>query len=268
LTSGLTLSNASAIASLTSAAAGIYGALAGGPDAPNIPPAPAPASYYTYDADGNLTGSQVWDASKNAYVYREGPLTEEEKAEKAKMASIRSTMLDNLNKTPEDRLKAYEEYAKSFSDSMHADVDERFAKLRTSQEETLAARGMLGSRAYADTLAELNSDKMKLDEEIATKAVLAKEDLANTDRDYWLRAMTALDASENADAALAIQKQHAGMQGAAAGTSALNAKAAIDSSKVLRDWEIRNATNTQKSQSLLNTSTGLAFLYGYNNKKP
>src|SRR4030067_3250884 len=40
---------------------------------PNMGSAPAPANYYQYDEDGNLTSAQTWNADKHAFEYRENP---------------------------------------------------------------------------------------------------------------------------------------------------------------------------------------------------
>jgi hypothetical protein len=230
---------------------------------PRIPAPPPPASYYSYDDEGNPSGEQVWDASRNAYVYKPAPLTEAQKAEKAQRDELRANLLGNLANTPEDRIAAYEQYAQAFSDQMHTDVDKRYEKLKTSQEEALFAKGMGGSKAYADTMAELNSDKMAMDTDIAQKALLAKEELANVDRNYWLNTLSTLDQSKNADAALALNSQQAGLQSALAGSSTQAAQYQLNSSNKLRAWEAQVASNSELSKNISSTATGLAFLYGY-----
>jgi len=221
-----------------------------------------PADYYSYDSDGNLTGSQVWDASKNAYVYHEN-LTEEQKAEQAKIASLKKELLANLSQTPEDRIAAYEEYASTYSDAMHKDTDKQFSKLRTANEESLAAKGMLGSKAYADTMSDLNSEKVSMDEDIARQSTLAKEELANTDRTYWLNALTTLENSENADSAIAMQKSQMAAQVANQGTASLAASDQIKNSSRLATWQGKIDSLNNLSNNLTNTSAGLAYLYGY-----
>lgn len=245
-------------AAVVGAGVSVYAATRSGSDVQTS----MPASYYSYDSDGNLTGSQVWDASKNAYVYTEN-LTDEQKAENAKIAELKAQILANLNKTPEDRVAAYEEYAQTFSDAMHSEVDEQFEKLKTSSEESLAAKGMLGSKAYVDTMADLDKQKTDMDTEIAQKAILAKEELANTDRTYWLNVLSTLENAENTDAALALQKSQTAAQAATQGTAALTAADQIANSTTLANWESKQNSLNTLSSNLTNTSAGLAFLYGY-----
>ncbi len=223
-------------------------------------------NYYYYDSDGNLTNSQVWDSKKKGYVYTES-LSDEEKAERKKMSALREELLNNLSETPSDRIQAYNDYASAFSSQMHKNVDEQYDKLKTSSEESMAAKGMLGSKAYADTMAELNSDKLDLDTDIAQKATLAREELADADRTYWLNALTSLDNSDNADQALSLQRQQTSMQAASAGSSALAAKNQLETSSKLTAWQAKQEALNNMSSNLTSTATGLAFLYGYKNPK-
>lgn len=236
------------------------------PSPPSIPPPPPPASYYSYDESGNPAGEQVWDAEKNAYVYKPAPLTEEQKAEKAKRDELRSKMLTNLDQAPEDRVQAYDEYAKAFSDTMHKDVDQRYKDVVRSTDESMNARGMTGSRAYADTVSNLARDKQATDVDIAQRATLAKEDLAAQDRNYWLTVLNSLDSGARADTALAIEKSGLASNAAAQGTSGIMAAYGADSLNQMRKWEGQMQQNANLTNNLMDTSSGLAFLYGYDKR--
>ena len=264
MTWGISAAGWAGIAIVGSTAANIGNSIYQSRHLPDIPSAPPPASYYNYDADGNPTGSQVWDPAKNAYVYKSAPLTDAQKADKTQRDALRSTLISNMSKTPEDRLKAYDDYAASFSDSMHRDVDRRFANLTSSTDESMAARGLLGSKAYVDATNENNKDKLAQDTDIAAKAQLAKQDLANTDRTYDLNTLNALDQNANTTALTALQAQQNAQQGANLGTSATLAQATLDSSNTLKQWDAKMTQYNDLSKNLTNTSTGLAFLYGYN----
>jgi len=134
-----------AAAAAVSAGVGIMSAL-NAPSAPTIAPPPPPAGAYEYDEEGNATTIQVWDEEKNAYVTKRYPEPEKESGEteeefnarhqkweedKAERAvdtaarnELREKMLANLDQTPEDRIKAYDEYAANMSTAMHKEVDE------------------------------------------------------------------------------------------------------------------------------------------------
>jgi len=254
-----------AVAAVFSAGVAMYSA-ANQPKTPNIPPPPPPASYYYYDEEGYPAGEQVWDPEKNAYIYKPPPLTEEQKEEKKKRQEIRKQMLDNISQTPEDRVKAYEEYAKAFSDAMHKDVDQRYQDVVRSTDESMEARGMTGSKAYADTISQLAQDKQAADVDIANKAVLAKEQLAQADKDYWLRTIAELDAGRRTDYLMQLQQQQAAAQAAAQGTAGLLANYNADSMNQFRKWEAQMEKNRYMTNTMLDTASGLAFLYGYYNK--
>lgn len=221
-----------------------------------------PTNYIAYDSDGNVLGSYSWDSSTNTYTYKARERTEQDKADNQALADLKSTLIKNLSETPEDRLAAYEEYAKTFSDAMHTDVDRQFAKTMTSAEETMNARGMLGSKAYADIVGDLNKSKLDADTEIAQKATLAKETLANTDKTYWANMLNAIESNNRADYLAELQ----GSSTAASNTSAANAvqagSTASANSASLSKWQTELQANQALTQNLMDTSTGLAFLYG------
>lgn len=341
----------------TSLAYGIY-ANESAPGAPNIPDAPPPASYYSYDEFGNLATEQVWDAEKNAYITRQDP---EPKAPELPVASdlvspealgiepkptfpyfsnpkggnaawqrekerrkaimdpwtakyeqakadyykthdvdpeknpeyveayakyekdlatweerkgarledkrvrdeLRGKMLGNLNQTPEDRIKAYQEYADTFSDVMHRDVDKRYDKVVRSEEERMNARGMTGSRAYVDTLGARREEKLQADVDIANSATLAKETLGQMDRSYWLNTLNSLDSGARADATLSMNKAQVANQGAIQGTAAIMGQYGANSLNAMNKWEAQLSQHQAGVNSITNTATGLAFLYGF-----
>lgn len=261
------------------AAAGIGAAVYSASQRPDIPEPPPPTNYYSYDDEGNLETVQEWDPERNAYVTKVDPEPDKEKApekwaewndrqekkkkEKAARDSIRQQMLSNLDKTPEERMKAYEEYAQTFSDAMHRDVDRRYKETTSAKEEEMAARGLYGSRAYVDTMAELAREKTEADLDIAERATLAKEDLAARDRNYWMNMLNQVDSGRRADALTALKKTNTAMQGAQMGSAGIMGRYAADTSNRLNDWRIKTDNARQIGSDLSNTATGLAFLYGY-----
>ncbi len=186
-------------------------------------------------------------------------------ADTAARAEIRSKMLANLNQTPEDRLKAYDQYAQSFSDVMHRDVDKRYQDIVRSSEENLSARGMMGSRAYADTMGRLAGDKTAQDTDIANQATMAKEQLASNDRGYYLNVLNSLDAGARADSMTALEKANSANNAAISGNAVNMANYNLMTSGRLTQWQNEVNKNQQMADTSLNTATGLAYLYGYKN---
>lgn len=250
-----------AAGAVTSTGMGIYGMVKGS-SAPKMGAPPMPASMYIYDEDGNLSGSQTWNSRTNAYEYQPH-LSETQKAEKAKRDALRAQMLTNLGATPADRLEAYRSYADVISKSMHEDVDYQYGKTKQAREEEMASRGMFGSRAYVDTLAELERQKSKADVEIAQQAELGKERLAASDKASWLQTLQALDAEKTASSGLALQQMQGAAQGAERATAGLMAGYSARNLPAMQEWQTDIALNQMRSQNLMNTATGLAFLYGF-----
>ncbi len=274
-----------AAAAAVSAGVGIMSAL-NAPSAPTIAPPPPPAGAYEYDEEGNATTIQVWDEEKNAYVTKRYPEPEKESGEteeefnarhqkweedKAERAvdtaarnELREKMLANLDQTPEDRIKAYDEYAANMSTAMHKEVDEQYAKRVTNEDEKMAARGMLGSKAYVDTLAELRDEKGELDTDIALKADLAKEELGKADREFWLNTLGQIDAGQRADYLASLQESGLANQKATQATSGLAAMYNIGTNNQLNQWKTETEANRANTAMFTDTASGLAFLYGYN----
>jgi|GEM_PF-3676013 len=183
--------------------------------------------------------------------------------EKAARDNIRKTMLANLNKTPEERLKQYEEYAKTFSEAMHRDVDEQYRKAKQAELESMEARGLTGSRAYVDTLAELERSKREADVDIARQATLAKEDLAQRDKNFWLTVLNQLDSGARADTLTQMQRNYMTQSGARMGNAAVAGRYAGMLNRYNLEWQARQ----QRAKNLMNTGAGLLYLYGAYNKK-
>jgi hypothetical protein len=257
------------VGAVASAGLGIFGAVkgsGGSTKAPEIAPPPPPANYYTYDEDGNPAGSQVWDAGQNAYIYRPAPLTPEQQAIKAKKTALKTEMLSNLSQTPADRVKAYAEYADAISKGLHQDADYQFGKMTTAQNEGMAARGLFGSRAYVDAQAELDRNKTLSDTDIANKAELGKENLANQDRQFWLSTLGSLDQDSNAQAVIAQGNMRNLQGGAQAATADLLGAYNDYNVPRMQQWQMNMAANNDMSKNMIDTASGLAFLYGYNNR--
>jgi len=128
----------------------------------------------------------------------------------------------------------------------------------------MAARGMLGSKAYVDTLAELRDEKGELDTDIALKADLAKEELGKADREFWLNTLGQIDAGQRADYLASLQESGLANQKATQATSGLAAMYNIGTNNQLNQWKTETEANRANTAMFTDTASGLAFLYGYN----
>lgn len=215
----------------------------------------APATLETYNKDLADYNEKYSDWQKQV---------EQNKVDKAKLADIKSGLLENLSQTPADRTAAYDKYAQDYSAAVHADVDPRFQKIARTEDENANATGMMGSRAYVDTKAELDKLKTQQDTDIATQSTMAKEQLASNDNTYWANLLNQIDSGARADTITRSQAlqtaSNANAQNYAGTLGYYNAK----NSTALADWE-----NKQKlSASYTNAGTGLAggLLYLYGNR--
>jgi hypothetical protein len=251
-----------AIGALIAGAAGAIGGLFGGGGDIEIPPPPDPASFYSFefDSEGNPVegGSYVWNKSTNSYTWKPRALSQKEVGEMRLRSDMKMRLLSELNVTPEQRLKQYEEYAKTFSDFIHKDVDLRFAERRQSEAEELSRRGLFGSELAREERARTREEKERSDIDIAQRAFLAKEDIAERDRLANIQGLQVLKDLESAEFGQRATTQQLGMQGASSANQFLldAYRSSIGAAQTKAQLE------AQKRQNIFNTITGLSYLAG------
>ena len=177
---------------------------------------------------------------------------------------IRTKMLSNLNQTPADRIKAYDNYEKTFSAAMHKNVDEQYAKIVDTTKQNLESTGMTGSRADVDKTAALAGEKLKTDVDIAQQAVMAKENLSNTDRQWWLSLLNYTDQNARADTLTELQKESAGAQAVNSGTANIMGTWAAQNNDITNRWiyDLKKNTAITEASAGLAGSLGMAYAYG------
>lgn len=183
-------------------------------------------------------------------------------ADKETLARIKSDTLKNLDQTPEDRKAAYEKYAQDFAAAAHSTADPQFEKMSRNEEERANTTGMMGSRSYVDTKAELADVKTKQDTDISTQAAMAKEQLASNDRNYWMGLLDQIDSGQRADTLASIQrnKTAADMTNQNyAGT--LGYYSTINNNRMAQ-WEAERQKSAAYSQAGSGMANGLLYLYG------
>lgn len=243
-----------AIGGLIGGAIGFFG----GPKKKQPPP---PPGYVSYDDEGNLAGSMVWEGDK--YVYRAGQLSQADRQYYDKINKLRMDVLGNLDKTPADREKAYAEYRQRVGDFLQRDVDLKYREDVRGQEETMAARGMFGSRAYADTMGLMSREKRRQDLDVSDKAFFGGEALAQQDFANW---MQQLGFSEDANR---FRKNYglAREQNALAGVGRSQTGSQASWNQGMQGELLQDQQQQQFNDTLLDTSGGLAYLYGLGGKK-
>lgn len=212
---------------------------------------PTALAQYEKDLADYNTKYDAWKADNEA-----------RKIEQDKIAGIRSQAISNLNELSPERQAQIAEFGKSFSDSMHSELDPKFAEMGRQSDESMNSKGMFGSRAYVDLKSELAADKMRTDTDIANQAAMAKETLLNNDRNYWAGLLDSINSGQRSDILLQANLNKANSDAANqnyAGTLAYNQAL---NNNTLNNWN----TKTKLASSLLSSGSGLAggllYLYG------
>ncbi len=231
------------------------------------------------------TPTEEWTAWNKRKTERDTKQAKQAEEDRIRM-EIRGKTLNEINQTPEDRIKAYEDYAANFSNQMHRDVDKRYADYqaeqkrtmdlnRTAADEEANARGMFGSRAWVDRQNKLDTDygvemrraetdKQNIDTDIAQKAALAKEALAQQDRAYNLQVLDATQAKLSPEQIYALQQSQNAAQIASQGTSGAMARYFADTNNTMQKWQTELGRNTALTNATAGVagSLGAAYLYG------
>jgi hypothetical protein len=251
-----------AIAALVIGAGTAAYGMATAPGAPKTQTPPPPPNSVQYGDDGGVLSSQTYDAATNTWITKGRELTDAQKAEKAKLGELRTKMVDNLNTTPEDRVKAYNEYRDTYAANAHSVTDPAFDRLNRNSDEQANSTGMYGSRAYADTKGLLAQDKLTQDANIADQATMAKEQLASNDRSFYANMLNQIDSGARSDT-LAQNEIANGQSNAAsqkyAGT--LGQYQAMNSS-ILAQNQAEQARSASYVSAGSNMAGGLMYLYG------
>ena len=158
----------------------------------------------------------------------------------------------------------YSAYADAFTNRMQTKADEDYGKLVRSTDETMFARGMGGSRAYVDLAAEREKDKQTLNQDINAQGILAGEQLSQWDKDFAARMVQGVDAGERADLLSGLQAQNQGANVASNTNAQRSADQAYNYNAIVNKWAARIGAMRENSANMMDTSTGLMYLYGLN----
>ena len=158
----------------------------------------------------------------------------------------------------------YSAYANAFTNRMQTKADEDYGKLVRSTDETMFARGIGGSRAYVDLAAEREKDKQTLNQDINAQGILAGEQLSQWDKDFAARMVQGVDTGERADLLSGLQAQNQGANVASNTNAQRSADQAYNYNAIVNKWAARIGAMQQNSANMMDTSTGLMYLYGLN----
>lgn len=146
------------------------------PDAPDLPAAPKWSDTFTYDSDGRLTGSITRDANGNT-IYKAGALTAEEQINKLAINQRKDALLQRLYQTPAEYTSAAQQEADAWAANQNKAASDQFTKDVNRIGEVSNTRGLLGSKAYADILAQREKTQSETSAAIANNALSMRDSL-------------------------------------------------------------------------------------------
>lgn len=144
---------------------------------PDIPPMPEQLGTEVYDSSGKLAYSITKEDGK--MVYRPNVTSAADKAEETGLKALQSQTLQRISQTPEEYTKSAQEEADAYAASVMSGVNKQAELGQKGISESMAARGMSGSRAAADTAATLEGKRLETASQVGQHATAMRDDLIN-----------------------------------------------------------------------------------------
>jgi len=225
---------------------------------PKIPSTPPPPGYSSPE------GTQRWDPTKNMYVWEPAPKTPEQEAREKVREDRISAIEASLNQTAPERQGEIENYQKAYVDRMMKPLTDTYEKGKRNLEENFAARGLSGSRAQVDALAEYEKDWQATQTEVQNRAVQMGETLKQQDYQNKLAELDALRQGASIEEAEGIRQQGLAQQATSAAAAIQNANWQETMQGTMQQWAITQ----QAIQAGMQTGGNLALLYGLGTRAP
>jgi len=223
---------------------------------PKIPAQPPPAGYASPE------GTQVWNAAKNQYEWVPAPKTPEQEAQEAGRSTKIAELEGSLNQTAPERQAEIDKYQKAYVDQMMTPLTEAYEKGKLNLNENFASRGLSGSRAMVDTLAELEKDWQTTQTNVQNQAIQMGESLKQQDYQNKLSALDALRQGSSLEEAEGIRQQGMAQTSSQAANAIQNANWQNMMGATLQQWAIGQQTMASGMQ----TAGTLGLLYGLGTK--
>lgn len=152
----------------------------------SVPKAPDPQNYYFYN-DGELSGQQLYDKSKQAYI-SETFSSPFEKAQEAAYQDIFNKVYPQLQATPEARQQQIDAYGDSVYQQMLQPLTEARDQALLAGRENMNASGFLNSTSMID----YNNQKVgetynKGLNDAMMQSITARENLQNNEQNRLLQ---------------------------------------------------------------------------------
>jgi hypothetical protein len=219
---------------------------------PKIPEAAPPAGYASPE------GTQVWNAAKNMYEWVPAPKTPEQQAQEATRNTRIAEIEAGLNQFTPERQAEVEKYQKAYVDQMMTPLTDAYEKAKQNLNENFASRGLSGSRAMVDALAELDKDWQTTQTNVQNQSVQMGEQLKQQDYQNKLAELQALREGASLEEAEGIRQQGLAQTATSAANQINAANWQNMMGATLQQWAI----GQQAIQSGMQAGGNLALLYG------
>lgn len=226
---------------------------------PDIPAAPQQKDTLIYDDEGKLSYSIVNEGGK--MVYRPGEKSLSAKAEAAELAQLRKSALGRISATPQEYRDMAQEAADAYASSVQSGVDRQYAKDVARSTEAANIRGLVGSRAWADTNAEMARAKLETDTRTQQQATSMRDQLLQNYQNRDIGLFNLYKSTSDAEwAKMMSQAQFAGGQNLGNYQADIS-KYGIESQNAMNQWQAEQA-NDPWNKYIMPTATTAAYAYG------
>jgi hypothetical protein len=226
--------------------------------APSLPAAPTPANTVIYDNSGNVAGQYTYDSANNTYSYKPAQLTAAQQDQQNKNTAYGNQLLSQIASTPQEYVNQANTEAQNYAASVQSGVNTQYKADVQGQNENMAARGMAGSKAYADAIANMGAQKLKADAQIQENATSLGTSLLNNMKQNDINAYNTLLSSQNADVAKQAQVSGLALNSANDINSTLSNNSAQNANNILTQYGI-NSSNQNALYSSLAGAGGYAI---------
>jgi hypothetical protein len=225
---------------------------------PDIPSAQPPPGYASPE------GTQRWDPTKNMYVWEPAPKTPEQQAQEAARNTRIAELEASLNQFTPERQAEVGKYQQAYVDQMMTPLTEAYEKAKLNLNESFASRGLSGSRASVDAIAELEKDWQTTQTNVQNQSVQMGEQLKQQDYQNKLAELDALRGGASFEEAAGIRQQGLAQTATSAAAAIQNANWQQMMQGTLQQWAI----GQQAIQAGMQAGGNLALLYGLGTRAP
>lgn len=148
-------------------AGGVLGGIMGSKKKKMKTPDFANASVYGYDMNGNLVTKASYTRDANGqYSLKMGELSGAEKAMRSNLSANIANLINTVGTSPDAFVRYAKELSASYTAQGQRQLDEQLTKRQQALDESLARRGLSGSRAAADLTSELQGQRLDAEQNL------------------------------------------------------------------------------------------------------